>query len=141
MYAILSLAGCAIMFFGYDASVMSLVNTNKNYLYLMGAASGSKRDSAAIGGLVSLWFGGFAMGKSLCALKCAGLIIFRRSHLRRSLCRQNWSTKDHRAWLSMGSSRSSSSSISAKLHVDGFCQNYWWRRMWPSQHSGANLDV
>jgi hypothetical protein len=62
MYTILSLAGCAIMFFGYDASVMSLVNTNKNYLHLMGAASGSKRDSAAIGGLVSLWFGGFAMG-------------------------------------------------------------------------------
>jgi hypothetical protein len=64
MYAILSLAGCAIMFFSYDASVMSLVNTNTNYLHLMGAASGSKRDSAAIGGLVSLWFGGFAMGKS-----------------------------------------------------------------------------
>jgi hypothetical protein len=62
MYAILSLAGCAIMFFGYDASVMSLVNTNKDYLHLMGAGSGSKRDSAAIGGLVSLWFGGFAMG-------------------------------------------------------------------------------
>jgi hypothetical protein len=62
MYAILSLAGCAIMFFGYDASVMSLVNTNIDYLHLMGAASGSKRDSAAIGGLVSLWFGGFAMG-------------------------------------------------------------------------------
>jgi hypothetical protein len=62
MYAILSLAGCAIMFFGYDASVMSLVNTNKDYPHLMGAGSGSKRDSAAIGGLVSLWFGGFAMG-------------------------------------------------------------------------------
>jgi hypothetical protein len=62
IYAILSLAGCAIMFFGYDASVMSLVNTNKDYLHLMGAGSGSKRDSAAIGGLVSLWFGGFAMG-------------------------------------------------------------------------------
>lgn len=63
MYAILSLAGCAIMFFGYDASVMSLVNTNEDYLTLMGADSGSKRDSAAIGGLVSLWFGGFAIGK------------------------------------------------------------------------------
>jgi hypothetical protein len=61
MYAILSLAGYAIMLFGYDASVMSLVNTNKGYLHLMGAASGSKRDSAAIGGLFSLWFGGFAM--------------------------------------------------------------------------------
>ncbi|KUJ11399.1 general substrate transporter [Mollisia scopiformis] len=62
MYAILSLAGCAIMFFGYDASVMSLVNTNTDYLTLMGADTGSKRDSAAIGGLVSLWFGGFAIG-------------------------------------------------------------------------------
>ena len=62
MYAILSLAGCAIRFFSYDASVMSLVNTNQDYLHLMGAGSGSKRDSAAIGGLVSLWFGGFAMG-------------------------------------------------------------------------------
>lgn len=50
------------MFFGYDASVMSLVNTNKDYLTLMGAASGSKRDSAAIGGLVTLWYGGFAIG-------------------------------------------------------------------------------
>jgi hypothetical protein len=67
MYAILSLAGCAIMFFGYDASVMSLVNTNKDYLHLMGAGSGSKRDSAAIGGLVSLWFGGFAMGMVHCS--------------------------------------------------------------------------
>lgn len=63
IYAILALAGCAIMFFGYDASVMSLVNTNPNYLQLMGADSGSKRDSAAIGGLVSIWFGGFGIGK------------------------------------------------------------------------------
>lgn len=62
MCAILLLAGCAIMFFGYDASVMSLVNTNKDYLRLMGAASGSKGDSAAIGGLVSLWFLGFGTG-------------------------------------------------------------------------------
>lgn len=63
IYAILAFAGCAIMFFGYDASVMSLVNTNPDYLRLMGTASGSKRDSAAIGGLVSLWFGGFGIGK------------------------------------------------------------------------------
>jgi hypothetical protein len=35
----------------YDASVMGLVNTNKDCLHLMGAGSGSKRDSAAIGGL------------------------------------------------------------------------------------------
>lgn len=68
MYAILSLAGCAIMFFGYDASVMSLVNTNEDYLNLMGADTGSNRDSAAIGGLVSLWFGGFAIGKAFGAV-------------------------------------------------------------------------
>lgn len=73
------------MFFGYDASVrrvlkkilwrkeswftdcliqvMSQVNTNKDYLRLMGAASGSDRDSAAVGGIVSVWFGGFAIGE------------------------------------------------------------------------------
>ncbi|KAI9689541.1 MAG: hypothetical protein M1822_010192 [Bathelium mastoideum] len=62
MFAVLAIAGCAIMFFGYDASVMSQVNTNKDYLRLMGAASGSDRDSAAVGGIVSVWFGGFAIG-------------------------------------------------------------------------------
>lgn len=62
VYAILCLAGCAIMFFGYDASIMSLVNTNPDYLRHMGANSGSNRDAAAVGGLVSLWFGGFAIG-------------------------------------------------------------------------------
>lgn len=62
MYAILLLSGCAIMFFGYDASVMGLVNTTEDYLRLMGADSGSNRDSAAIGGLVSLWFLDFETG-------------------------------------------------------------------------------
>ncbi|PQE11611.1 MFS monosaccharide transporter protein [Rutstroemia sp. NJR-2017a WRK4] len=62
VYSILLLAGTAIMFFGYDASVMSLINTNEDYLALMGVASGSDGDSAAIGGLVSVWFGGFAIG-------------------------------------------------------------------------------
>lgn len=62
MYAILILAGCSILFFGYDAGVMALVNTNPDYLSHMGAAGGTDRDSAAIGGLVSLWFGGFGIG-------------------------------------------------------------------------------
>ncbi|KAH9823699.1 low-affinity glucose transporter HXT3 [Teratosphaeria destructans] len=62
MYAILALAGTAIIFFGYDASVMSQVNTNTNYLRLMSADSGSSRDAAAVGGIVSVWFGGFAIG-------------------------------------------------------------------------------
>ena len=53
------------MFFGYDASVMSQVNTNPDYLRLMGADSGSDRDSAAVGGIVSVWFGGFGIGAIL----------------------------------------------------------------------------
>lgn len=70
MYAVLALAGCSIMFFGYGASVMSQVNTNANYLQLMGADSGSNRDAAAVGGLVSVWYGGFAIGR-LCAFRGA----------------------------------------------------------------------
>lgn len=64
LYAILALSGTAIMFFGYDASVMSQVNTNPDYLSKMGADHKSKRDSAAIGGIVSVWFGGFAIGEA-----------------------------------------------------------------------------
>lgn len=41
---------------------MSQVNTNKNYLRHMGAASGTDRDAAAVGGIVSIWYGGFAIG-------------------------------------------------------------------------------
>ena len=65
MYAVLLLAGMSILFFGYDASVMSQVNTNQNYLDLMGvpnATKGSNSDAAAVGGLVSVWFSGFAVG-------------------------------------------------------------------------------
>ena len=68
MYAVLCLAGLSILFFGYDASVMSQVNTNKDYLTLMGAASGSNRDAAAVGGIVSVWFGGFGIGALLVGL-------------------------------------------------------------------------
>ena len=50
------------MFFGYDSSCMSQVNTNSNYLRFMGTDSGSAGDSAAVGGLVSVWFGGFGIG-------------------------------------------------------------------------------
>lgn len=62
MYAILALAGCSILFFGYDAGVMALVNVNSDYLQHMGAQGGTARDSAAVGGLVSLWFAGFGIG-------------------------------------------------------------------------------
>jgi MFS family permease len=68
MYLILLLAGVSILFFGYDASVMSQVNTNQNYLDLMGfpnATKGSNTDAAAVGGLVSVWFAGFAIGALL----------------------------------------------------------------------------
>lgn len=60
--SILLLAGISIMFFGYDSSCMSQVNTNSDYLRLMGTNSGSARDSAAVGGLVTLWFAGFGVG-------------------------------------------------------------------------------
>jgi MFS family permease len=68
MYAVLLLAGVSIMFFGYDASVMAQVNTNQNYLDLMGAPAaqtGSSRDAALVGGIVSVWFLGFAIGALL----------------------------------------------------------------------------
>ena len=71
MYAVLLLAGVSIMFFGYDASVMSQVNTNQNYLDLMGvpnATKGSNGDAAAVGGLVSVWFIGFAIGTVLLSI-------------------------------------------------------------------------
>ena len=95
MYAILVLAGCAIMFFGYDASVMSLVNTNPDYLALMGAAGGSNRDSAAVGGIVSVWFGGFAIGMSKRTFVLWLLLTLDRSHLCWYVCGQDWSTEDH----------------------------------------------
>ena len=65
MYLVLLLAGISILFFGYDASVMSQVNTNQNYLNLMGAPNaltGNNGDAALVGGLVSIWFLGFLIG-------------------------------------------------------------------------------
>lgn len=73
LYAILGVAGTAIMFFGYDASIMAQVNTNKDYLRLMGAANGTDRDSAAVGGIVSVWFGGFAIGALLVGYYADGI--------------------------------------------------------------------
>lgn len=65
MYLVLLFAGVSILFFGYDASVMSQVNTNQDYLDLMGASNALKGNSgqaALVGGLVSIWFLGFAIG-------------------------------------------------------------------------------
>lgn len=65
-YAIFVFAGCAITFFGYDTAVMSQVNNNSDYQHRMGFANGTDRDAAAIGGMVSLWFAGFAIGMCAC---------------------------------------------------------------------------
>jgi hypothetical protein len=105
--------------FGYDASVMSLVNTNEDYLHLMGAASGSKRDSAAIGGLVSLWFGGFAIGICLSHFKLHDVVIYSfRRNICWSLCGSYREIKDDRAWLLVGHPRSSIASFGPELHLD-----------------------
>lgn len=65
MYAVMLLAGTAIMFFGYDASVMAQVNSNKDYLRLMGLDLALSSDSAFLSGIVRIWFGGFAIGAPL----------------------------------------------------------------------------
>lgn len=69
IYAIYLFSGCASLFFGYDTAVMSQVNDNDEYIQMMGVTSDSGRDAAAIGGLFSLRFGGFALGiHSPCSL-------------------------------------------------------------------------
>lgn len=60
--AILGLAGTCILFFGYDAAVMSLVNINQDYLEHMDSANGTENDAARVGGIVSFWFLGFLIG-------------------------------------------------------------------------------
>ncbi len=66
-WAVQVVAGIAVMFFGYDQGVMSGVNESKDYLRLMGTASGvngkeSNRDSAAIGGIVAIYYLGTLLG-------------------------------------------------------------------------------
>jgi hypothetical protein len=61
--AILTLSGTCLMFFGYDAAVMSLVNINPDYLQTVGSAGGTNADAARVGGIVSFWFLGFLIGK------------------------------------------------------------------------------
>ncbi|CCF48660.1 hypothetical protein NDA11_000044 [Ustilago hordei] len=60
-------AGIAVLFFGFDQGVMSGVNESKDYLRLMGTASGvdgneTQRDSAAIGGIVAIYYLGTLFG-------------------------------------------------------------------------------
>lgn len=59
---ILGLAGTCLLFFGYDAAVMSLVNINPDYLQHMDSAGDTNRDAARVGGIVSFWFLGFLIG-------------------------------------------------------------------------------
>lgn len=62
--AVLALAGTCLMFFGYDAAVMSLVNVNPDYLRHMGSDGGTDNGSVRVGGLVSFWFLGLLIGRT-----------------------------------------------------------------------------
>ncbi|KAL8853589.1 MAG: hypothetical protein Q9221_001575 [Calogaya cf. arnoldii] len=65
MYKAINLfAGVAIMFYGYDQGVMALVNLNPHYQELMGIApiEGNSRNVAALGGIVSVYYGGTLIG-------------------------------------------------------------------------------
>lgn len=63
LLAILSFAGTCILFFGYDSAVMAQVNINPDYLQRMNINHGTTGDAARVGGLVSLWFAGFFIGR------------------------------------------------------------------------------
>lgn len=66
-WAVQVVAGIAVMFFGFDQGVMSGVNESSDYLRLMGTASGvngkeTERDSAAVGGIVAVYYLGTLLG-------------------------------------------------------------------------------
>jgi hypothetical protein len=63
LLAILAFAGTCILFFGYDSAVMAQVNINPDYLQRMNINHGTNGDAARVGGLVSLWFAGFFIGR------------------------------------------------------------------------------
>ena len=65
MYTAINLfAGVAIMFYGYDQGVMSQVNLNEDYWNHMGInpIEGNQRNTAALGGIVSVYYGGTLIG-------------------------------------------------------------------------------
>ncbi|KAL2057086.1 hypothetical protein ABVK25_002825 [Lepraria finkii] len=65
MYTAINLfAGVAIMFYGYDQGVMSQVNLNEDYWNHMGInpITGNQRNTAAEGGIVSVYYGGTLIG-------------------------------------------------------------------------------
>lgn len=64
MYAIQAIGGLAILFYGYDQGVMSGVVNNPDFNALMGVNSNpqTSRDSAAIGGIVAIYYAGSLVG-------------------------------------------------------------------------------
>ena len=65
MYTAINLfAGVAIMFYGYDQGVMSQVNLNEDYWNKMGInpVKNNKRNTAAEGGIVAVYYGGTLIG-------------------------------------------------------------------------------
>ena len=65
MYRAINLfAGVAIMFYGYDQGVMSLVNLNEDYQEKMKIVpiEHNSRNVAALGGIVSVYYGGTLIG-------------------------------------------------------------------------------
>lgn len=104
LLAIYAFAGSAIMFFGYDNAVMSQVNTNNNYLQTMGFLGGTARDNVALGGMVSLWFGGFAIGKrsSTPPIRRPDMLTLNRRNCYRIHRGLDRSSENNPAWMSMG---------------------------------------
>jgi len=143
MYAIFALAGCAILFFGYDAGIMALVLINPDFLEHMGTATGTDRDAAANGGLVSLWFLGFLFGMLLRLLMALLQSLTRviRSHPCWCLRRQDRASQNHPGWLCMGRYWSGPASFSNELHLDVFRSYHRRCRLRSSQCRRADLDL
>jgi hypothetical protein len=143
VFPILALAGSCILFFGYDAAVMSLVNVNPHYLNVINSAGGTDADAARVGGVVSFWFLGFLIGecsKSRYLLSSPGTDMERR-HNGWSVCGQDRQTQVDSTWLLLGHLRSNSPVNCAKLLLDELRSNPERNWMRPSQHHGANLDI
>jgi hypothetical protein len=144
-YAIFAFAGCAITFFGYDTAVMSQVNNNPDYQHRMGVASGSDRDAAAIGGLVSLWFGGFAVGMNIYPIYRTVTkslqIGWTRCFPRRLHGRCHRSVEDDSDRLSLGHPRSGTVGVCAEHHLACVCSCYQRNRMRISEYHCARVDV
>ena len=64
MVAINAIGGLAILYYGYDQGVMAGVNNTENYRRIMGVNSSPQtaRDSAAIGGIVAIYYVGTLIG-------------------------------------------------------------------------------